>query len=848
MTDRIARAVTSIALHHSRAVLWTAALVTALALAGATLLRFDPDILNLVPQKNREVNEFRKVLGDLGSIDYHIAVVRVPPGRDASEYQPYVDALGERFAASERIASATWRLPDPLLYLEALLPRALLFLDPPELEAVAAKLSDARIAESVSRSHALLQTPQASAIESLVRYDPFDLLPIYLRRFQNAGGGFRIDTASGYYLSEDGSTYLVLMKPIRPAQDVPFGREIVAESSEIVRETLADWRRSANAELTPPRVDFTGGYAIATADADLIQKDVISNVLFSFFGVLALFLYGFRRAAAIGYAALPMGVALAITFGIAGVAFGVLSAASAGFAALLAGLGIDFNTVLYGRYVDERNRGASMPEALTTTIRTTLPSVAIAATTTSVTFFAFLLTDFRGMTEMGLLTGMGILLFLVAVMFLLPALIVANEGGARAARKPTLYHHSFGSERLVAISARHPKRVVWIWTVFIVLALLMATRLRFSDNIQNLRASGNRGVEVQEELTEKFGQSFNAMMLVFYGDEPDDVLAQTSRVLPELDELVAGGALGSYQSVAAFVPPVERQARAIEYIRGNPESFDADRIEATFRAALATEGFRPEIYDEYLVSFREALEPERPVSSGELLGRDVSNVSSRFLHRSGSRWMSVVYLYPAAGVWPREVPPELTALGERHPEAILTGVNLVSGALRKIVRADAVRATGLGTIAVFLLMFVGFRRVGATLLSFVPFLAGASGMMGLMALTGLELNFMNVFVGLMIVGVATDYAIYMLNRWHEDRAMFTDGAAAETAKSIAMAAVTTIVGYGSFAFSHYPGLRSIGYASTFGIALSALATMSLLPALLLLTASKEKGVDSPPAG
>ena len=114
MGERIARAVASIALNHSRAVLWIAAAVTVLSLAAAAALRFDPDILNLVPQNNREVNEFRKVLGDLGSIDYHIAVVRVPPGRDASDYQPYVDALGERLGASERLASATWRLPDPL--------------------------------------------------------------------------------------------------------------------------------------------------------------------------------------------------------------------------------------------------------------------------------------------------------------------------------------------------------------------------------------------------------------------------------------------------------------------------------------------------------------------------------------------------------------------------------------------------------------------------------------------------------------------------------------------------------------------------------------------------------------
>lgn len=833
MTERLATFLANLALRHARAILWCSAVFAATALVSASFLRFDPDILNLVPQENREVNEFRRVLSEIGTIDYHVAVVRVPPGHEWSEYEETVENLGTRFEQSERIRSATWRLPDALQYVETLLPNAFLFLGPEDLEKVEQRLTDRGIRRAVARNRSMLQTPQASAMEALVRHDPFNLLPVYLDRFRRAGSGFRIDASSGFYLSEDHSTFLILMRPVRPAQDVPFGRELMDESRAIAREMLAGLG-TENEALEPPSIEFTGGYAIATGDADLIQKDVVSNVLFSFFGVLALFLYGFRRVAAIGYAGIPMALALALTFGIAAATFGVLSSASAGFAALLAGLGIDFNTVLYGRYVDERNRGAAMEEALRTTFRTTLPSVGVAAATTAVTFFAFLLTDFRGMTQLGLLTGIGILLFLLCVSFVLPALIVVNEGGRRR-RSPNLYHHSFASEKLIAASVARPKRVVWIWIVFVALSAAAGTRIRFSDDVQNLRATGNRGVEVQEELTRTFGQSFHSMMLVFYGDTPDEAITQTASALPDLDRLVREGTIASYQSAASFIPPLERQREAIEFIRERPESFDPERISATFDAALREEGFRPETYDAWLEDFRRALRPERPLSVSELLGRNAADLSSRFLHSTGEGWMSVVYLNPVGGAWPREVDPAILALGENHPEAILTGVNLVSGTLRRIVRSDATRATLIGTAAVFLLMFAAFRRLGVTLLTFVPFVAGATGMVGLMAVFDLELNFMNVFVGLMIVGVATDYAIYMLKRWLEDHDMFIDGAAAETAKSISMAAVTTIVGYGSFAFSHYPGLRSIGYASTFGIALSALATITLLPAILTLS-------------
>jgi predicted RND superfamily exporter protein len=195
--------------------------------------------------------------------------------------------------------------------------------------------------------------------------------------------------------------------------------------------------------------------------------------------------------------------------------------------------------------------------------------------------------------------------------------------------------------------------------------------------------------------------------------------------------------------------------------------------------------------------------------------------------------MSVIYLYPVGGKWPRDVPPKLMALADRHPNDILTGVNLVSATLRRIVKADARRATIIGAIAVAIIMFASFRKLSLTALTFVPFLAGAAGMLGLMAVFGFEFNFMNIFVGLMIIGCGTDYAVYILQRYLEDPKVF-ETSAPETGKAVVMAALTTIVGYGSFALSHYPGLRSIGYASTFGIGLSGLASITLLPAILVL--------------
>ncbi len=839
LTDRILDALARLCLRRNKEILVTALVLAVLAVIGATRLSFDPDLLNLIPQQNRQVNEFRKVLKDLGTIDYHIVVMDMPKGRDVHDYDSLIDAIAEGYRKNPKIEDVTYKIPNPLDFIEIILPKALLFLTPAELDEVAAKLTDQGIRDSVARNRAMLQTPQAMAMKSLVQYDPFNLLPIFLRKFQSAGSGFRIDTSSGYYMSSDHSMLLILTKPKRPAQDVPFGKALLNEGSLLEASALADFQKNAPPGTPLPKVSHTGGYEIAVGDADLIRKDVIINIVGTVIGVLALFLYAFRRPASIVYAGVPLALGLLLTFGMAGVTYGKLSQASAGFAALLAGLGIDFITVLYGRYVDERNRGTAMQEAIRVIMRSTMPGVFVAAITTAGTFFAFLATDFRGMTQLGLLTGIGILFFLLCVMFLLPALIVFSE--RKESRKaPKLYLHSFGAGKLIDISVARPLVTIGIWIVFIAGCGVLATGVHFSDNIQDLRAKGNPGVVNQSRITEKFGQSFDFMMYVCEGKTLEEALEKTRTASKDLDGLVADHTIASYQSISSFLPPTVDQQKIIDRLHaGSGNEFNTARIDRTFRAALAENGFRPEVYDDYMKLFAQTLSPAQPVTLQTIGSAEITKLTTRFVKQVGSGWMSVINVYPTGGKWPRDVPAKLLALPDRHPGDVLTGVNLVSATLRRIVKADATRSTIIGFIAVLVLMFASFRNVRLTLLSFVPFVAGAVGMLGLMALLGLEFNFMNIFVGLMIIGVATDYAIYMLQRYREAPAAFR-GSAHETGKAIVMAALTAIVGYGSFAFSHYPGLRSIGYASTFGIGLSGLAAITLLPAILVLRRQKDE--------
>jgi predicted RND superfamily exporter protein len=121
-------------------------------------------------------------------------------------------------------------------------------------------------------------------------------------------------------------------------------------------------------------------------------------------------------------------------------------------------------------------------------------------------------------------------------------------------------------------------------------------------------------------------------------------------------------------------------------------------------------------------------------------------------------------------------------------------------------------------------------------------------MLAAMAGLGIPLNFMNIFVTTMILGIGVDYGVHVIHRYREARDQDhaeLHRALSETGNAIVVAVLTTVCGFGSLAVSHYPGLRSLGYVAILGASSSALVAITLLPAFLAWIRSRREGAFQP---
>ncbi len=804
--------------------------VVALGIALGLKINFETDVMSLVPRHDPVVEEFTRTFEEFGSLDTLLAAVPVAGEEELERALLLVDLVAEEFQRSPYLGGVQSRLEDPTRLAEAVLHHAVLFLDQDGLTQLAERLTPEGLAARAADIRAAVETPLSLAGKEFMVRDPLGLLPLLLGRVSRTPSALKVDFASGYYLAADHSMALVLAKPIRPAQDIAFDALLFADLEQRIaraRAHLAEEEEVA-IEAIPP-VLLGGGHRIAIEDASLIRSDIMTNSMTSIVGVMLLFFFAYRRFAAAHFAFLPLAVGLALTFVFTALVLGRLNSATSSFSALLVGLGIDFTIVMYGRYLEARHRGLPLAEALDEMGQRSGPAVLLGAITSVGTFYAFLVTRFAGLKELGLLTGTGIVLMAISAFMLLPALVTIFDRGRRPPELSRWLHVA----PILRWCAAHRRLVLGLAAVLTVASLAVVGRVKFDDDVRNLRSPSNRGVEVQQAVAEAFGISFNAMMIRVEAGSEAEALARVQRLTGGLEELIKRAEISGFESLANLFPPADAQAGTRAWLEAHAELTDPVRVRRQLADAMTGVGLQPEAFAAGLELLDDVLRPAEEVGLEVWKGTPVEQLVERSLLHKDGRVVTVINVFVPPGKWRREAPPGLVALVSGVDGASLTGVNMVSQRLRQIVWRDAGFACLLGLVIVFLMLLWEMERVRDAVLGLLPVLLGVLWTVAGMAALGLALNFLNVFVITMIIGIGVDYAIHMIHRLREGGGLER---VAETARAVVFASLTTVVGFGSLVTTHFPGLRSIGMMTSVGVVLACLVAVAVLPLLVHQTA------------
>lgn len=655
----------------------------------------------------------------------------------------------------------------------------------------------------------------------------------------------------------------VTLNPVLDYSDLQAG----ADASAAVRDGAARLRL---AERYGASLRLTGPQALADDEFASVKEGALLNAAVTVLVVVLILWLALRSGRLIVAVLISLFAGLAITAALGLAMVGALNMISVAFAVLFVGLGVDFGIQFGVRYRAERHRQDNLHHALHDTARGLAVPLTLAATATAAAFFCFLPTDYRGVAELGLIAGVGMVIALLGTLTLLPALIAVLHpgGGASAPGFPWMAPAD-------AFFDRHRKPVLLVTCAVIVAASPLLPHLRFDFDPLNLKDPESESMATLRDLRDAPQAGTNdvtvlAPSLQAAGEqaarlaklpEVGRVITLHSFVPPEQDAklpLIAATArqlLPVLSQPAAAAAPDDERAGALKVaarqLVGAAQGKDGAGADAARRLAAALDKLaaadaatrdRAERaialpLQLSLARLRTALSPTR-VTLANLppgLVRDWRAPDGRAL----------------VGISPRLPPPgdpARAAALDRFVDTMRTaapeasgGPISIQGSARTIMTAFA-QAGAWAVLSITVLLWLTLRRFGDVLRTLVPLLVSAVVTLELCVLLDIPLNFANVIALPLLLGIGVAFKIYYVIAWREGK---TGLLQSSLTHAVMFSAATTAVAFGSLWLSHHAGTASMGKLLALSLLCTLIGAVFFQPVLMGRPRGKED--DAPAA-
>ena len=257
-------------------------------------------------------------------------------------------------------------------------------------------------------------------------------------------------------------------------------------------------------------VRLTGSVPIADQEFATIQEGAVRNLIATAAIVLVILWLALRSARIIAAVALTVAVGLAITAAVGLMMVGALNLISVAFAVLFIGIGVDFGIQFSVRYRAERHEVDDLRAALSNAGDHIATPLALAATATAAGFLSFVPTDYRGVSELGQIAGVGMIIAFIGCITVLPALLkIFNPPGESV---------PLGYAALAPVDGfmeRYRMPILIGASVLIVAALPLLYFLQFDFNPIDLR---NPKAEIDRHLSRRARRRFGRRQCRGRGD------------------------------------------------------------------------------------------------------------------------------------------------------------------------------------------------------------------------------------------------------------------------------------------------------------------------------------------
>jgi predicted RND superfamily exporter protein len=170
-------------------------------------------------------------------------------------------------------------------------------------------------------------------------------------------------------------------------------------------------------------------------------------------------------------------------------------------------------------------------------------------------------------------------------------------------------------------------------------------------------------------------------------------------------------------------------------------------------------------------------------------------------------------------------------------QVYLTGAPIIMQTTREALVQDVPKFLALSFLVILVVLFLSFRSVRSILLPLIVVALGTVWTTGTMVLAGFKLTVVSIMTPPLVLTLGSSYSIHVLNQYYR-QARLDEGkswiaqAVSLVNATVFLAALTTIIGFGSLGTANLRQIREFGIATSIGIFYCMLLAELFLPAML----------------
>ncbi len=625
-----------------------------------------------------------------------------------------------------------------------------------------------------------LYSPGSGFATAWLWSDPLGLFsPVLARLGQlNPTSGNRLE--DGYLFTPDGKAGVVFFNS-------PFGGSETGRNGELAA-LVKQVSERVEADCPDIRVFSTGGPLVAVENASRIKKDSLLAVAIALLLIALVLWLSFRRFSDV------LWIGITILFGALS-ALAVLSLFKSSISIIVLGIGsmiigIAVNYPLH--YVDHLKYQKDRRKTLADQINPLL----VGNITTVGAFLSLLLLKADALHDFGAIGALMLVGTILFVLFFLPVFVPAAKTERHTIRLDWDRHLN---------PSRTTRRLVFAgFLILTCVFLVLSRKISFDAQMQHINYMTDdqrRGFALLETMGgDETG--LETVYVVAEGETPEAAAAQNERLEQRLS---ASG--NAFSSLATFLPSEETQAERLarwrEFLSAHPTLADA------LWQAKMERGFSQQAFAPFVSLLERDWEPQ-PLEWFDPLTRTLG--AAMYLPGEGHTRI-VSYLKVGKDV----AEQEKEALRADLPEdSFCFSTADVGNRLVDALSGDFDRIGFLCGLIVFLFLWLSFRRIELSVLSFLPLAVGWIWILGIMQLLGLQFNIVNIILATFIFGQGDDYTIFIT-----EGLMYEHACGKKILRSykncVMLSALIMFIGIGALIVARHPAMRSLAYVTIIGM-------------------------------